>query len=144
MIRASLMLVLFVLSTVGNAQHVPGSMFLKEGLFSSGYKVVVDDTEYGPSGAIKLCRGCSEARSHFQRARRLRRISFALTNVGLGESILGALRIEAASTSGILHASIGGLWLTIAAQNDMKARKQVKLGVDAYNRCHFLNEFFKE
>lgn len=144
MIRVSLMLGLFALSTIGIAQRVAGSMSLKEGLFASGFKVIVDGSEYGPSAAIKLCDDCSEARSHFLRARRLRRISFALANVGIGESTLGALTIENASIAGTLHASIGGLWLTIATQKEIRARKEVKLGVDAYNRCHFLNEFFKE
>lgn len=144
MIRVFLLQGLVVLSIVGNAQQVPGSMSLKEGLFANGYHVIVDGSAYGPSAAIKLCVECSEARSHFQRARRLRRILFALTLVGTGESTLGAITIEDASTAGILHASIGGVWLTMAAQHAIKARQQVKLGVDAYNRCYFLNEFMGE
>lgn len=128
-------LVFFLLSLGGAAQNLPGYMSVKKGWFADGAKVVLDGQTYRPSRAADLCEECWEARDHFEQARRLRVRSFVLANLGLGQSVVGALRLEDARAVGTAHAAVGGVFMTWAAERESKVRREVVAAVEAYNRC---------
>jgi len=116
-------------------QHLPGYMSVKKGWFADGSKVVLDGQTYRPSRAAGLCEECWEARDHFEQARRLRVRSFVLANLGLAETVVGALRLEDARAAGTAHAAVGGVFMTWAAERESKVRREVAAAVEAYNRC---------
>ena len=90
-------------------QHLPGYMSVKKGWFTDGSKIILDGQTYRPSRAADLCDACWEARDHFEDARRLRVRIFILANLGLVESVVGALRLEDARAVGTAHAAaVGG------------------------------------
>ena len=122
-------------------QGVPGSMTVKKGLFANGAKVVVDGVTMRPGRAARHCESCWEAQGHFAKAKRLRVWSLVIANLGVAESIVGALRIEDARAAGTAHAVMGGVFMTWAAERDVAVRREVRLGVDAYNRCRFLEDY---
>ena len=78
-----------------------------------------------------------EARDHFLHAKRLRVRSFLLANLGIFEVSLGAVRFEDVRVVGTAHALAGGVFMTWAAERESKVRREVRAGVDAYNRCQF-------
>lgn len=121
-------------------QNVAGLMTVKQGVMASGIKVVLDGRVYRPSEAARLCDLCHQARYHFDQARRKRIWSFALANLGIVQSITGALNITNAQTLGAVNGALGGMWITLGAARDKVARREVKLGVDAYNRCQFIGQ----
>ena len=94
-----------------------------------------------PSRAADLCEECWEARDHFDHARRLRVRSFILANLGLAESVVGALRLEDARAVGTAHAAVGGVFMTWAAERESKVRREVAAAVEAYNRCKLHRTF---
>jgi len=110
-------------------------MSVKKGWFTDGSKVVLDGQTYRPSRAADVCDACWEARDHFEHARRLRIRSFILANLGLAESVVGALRIEDSRAVGTAHAAVGGMFMTWAAEREAKVRREVAAAVAAYNRC---------
>lgn len=128
-------LAFFFLSLCGTAQNLPGYMLVKEGWFTDGAKVVLDGQTYRPSRAADLCEECWEARDHFEQARRLRVRSFVLANLGLAETVVGALRLEDDRAVGTAHAAVGGVFMTWAAERESKVRREVAAAVEAYNRC---------
>ena len=71
------------------------------------------------------------------KAKRLRVWSLVIAN-RVAESIVGALRIEDARAARTAHAVMGGVFLTWAAERVAAVRREVELGVDAYNRVGFL------
>ena len=111
------------LSLCATAQNLPGYMSVKEGWFTDGAKVVLDGQIYRPSSAADLCEECWEARDHFDHARRLRVRSFILANLGLAETVVGALRLEDARAVGTAHAAVGGVFMTWAAEREAKVRQ---------------------
>lgn len=129
------------LSLCATAQNLPGYMSVKEGWFSDGAKVVLDGQTYRPSRAADLCKECWEARDHFDHARRLRVRSFILANLGLAETVVGALRLEDARAVGTAHAAVGGVFMTWAAERESKVRREVAAAVEAYNRCKLHRTF---
>lgn len=129
------------LSLCATAQNLPGYMSVKEGWFSDGAKVVLDGQTYRPSRAADLCEECWEARDHFDHARRLRVRSFILANLGLAETVVGALRLEDARAVGTAHAAVGGVFMTWAAERESKVRREVAAAVEAYNRCKLHRTF---
>ncbi len=122
-------------------QNLPGYMSVKKGWFADGAKVVLDGQTYRPARAAELCATCWEARDHFEHARRLRVRSFILANLGLVESVVGALRLEDARAVGTTHAAVGGLFMTWAAERASKVRREVAAAVEAYNRCKLHRTF---
>jgi hypothetical protein len=122
-------------------QGVPGSMTVKKGLFANGAKVVVDGVTMRPGRAARHCESCWEAQGHFAKAKRLRVWSLVIANLGVAESIVGALRIEDARAVGTAHAVMGGVFMTWAAEKEVAVRREVRQGVDAYNRCRFLEDY---
>jgi hypothetical protein len=110
-------------------------MSVKKGWFTDGSKVILDGQTYRPSRAADLCQECWEARDHFDLARRLRVRSFILANLGLAETVVGALRLEDARAVGTAHAAVGGVFMTWAAERESKVRREVAAAVAAYNRC---------
>ncbi|HCC63762.1 MAG TPA: hypothetical protein DEP62_00995 [Flavobacteriales bacterium] len=122
-------------------QNLPGYMSVKKGWFTDGSKIILDGQTYRPSRAADLCAACWEARDHFEHARRLRVRSFILANLGLVESVVGALRLEDARAVGTAHAAVGGVFMTWAAEREAKVRREVAAAVAAYNRCK-LHETF--
>lgn len=129
------------LSLCATAQNLPGYMSVKESWFTDGAKVILDGKTYRPSRAADLCEECWEARDHFEHARRLRVRSFILANLGLAETVVGALRLEDARTVGTAHAAVGGLFMTWAAERESKVRREVAAAVEAYNRCKLHRTF---
>ena len=129
------------LSLCATAQNLPGYMSVKEGWFTDGAKVVLDGQTYRPYRAADLCEECWEARDHFDHARRLRVRSFILANLGLAETIVGALRLEDARVVGTAHAAVGGVFMTWAAERESKVRREVAAAVEAYNRCKLHRTF---
>ena len=116
-------------------------MSVKKGWFTDGSKVILDGKTYRPSRAADLCDACWEARDHFEYARRLRVRSFILANLGVAESVVGALRLEDARAVGTAHAAVGGLFMTWAAEREAKVRREVSAAVEAYNRCKLHRTF---
>ena len=129
------------LSLCATAQNLPGYMSVKEGWFTDGAKVILDGQTYRPYRAADLCEECWEARDHFDHARRLRVRSFILANLGLAETIVGALRLEDARVVGTAHAAVGGVFMTWAAERESKVRREVAAAVEAYNRCKLHRTF---
>lgn len=129
------------LSLCATAQNLPGYMSVKEGWFTDGAKVILDGQTYRPYRAADLCEECWEARDHFDHARRLRVRSFILANLGLAETIVGALRLEDARVVGTAHAAMGGVFMTWAAERESKVRREVAAAVEAYNRCKLHRTF---
>ena len=129
------------LSFCATAQNLPGYMSVKEGWFTDGAKVILDGKTYRPSRAADLCEECWEARDHFDHARRLRVRSFILANLGLAETVVGALRLEDARVVGTAHAAVGGVFMTWAAERESKVRREVAAAVEAYNRCKLHRTF---
>ena len=129
------------LSLCATAQNLPGYMSVKEGWFTDGAKVVLDGQTYRPYRAADLCEECWEARDHFDHARRLRVRSFILANLGLAETVVGALRLEDARAVGTAHAAVGGVFMTWAAERESKVRREVAAAVEAYNRCKLHRTF---
>ena len=139
-----MILVCFTLHCCGLwSQQLEGSMAVKGGFFSNGTKVVMNGRVYRPSGAAQLCHQCSDARDHFRRAKRLRIGSLILSSLGISESLVSALNIEDDRAFGIAHGAVGGAMLTWAAERGLKVQHEVKSGVDAYNRCQFLDPYLR-
>jgi hypothetical protein len=124
-------------SACGQAATIPGRMEVKEGLFTDGAKIMYEGRTYRPAGAAALCQSCSEARDHFLRAKRLRVRSFLLANLGIFEVSVGATQFDDVRVVGTAHALVGGIFMTWAAAREAKVRREVRAGVDAYNRCQF-------
>ena len=122
-------------------QNLPGYMSVKKGWFTDGSKVILDGQTYRPARAADRCDACWEARDRFEHARRLRVRSFILANLGLVESVVGALRLEDARAVGTAHAAVGGLFMTWAAEREAKVRQEVAAAVAAYNRCKLHQTF---
>ena len=116
-------------------------MTVKKGLFANGAKVVVDGVTMRPGRAARHCESCWEAQGHFTKAKRLRVWSLVIANLGVAESIVGALRIEDARAVGTAHAVMGGVFMTWAAEKEVAVRREVRQGVDAYNSCRFLEDY---
>ena len=131
----------WALWSVASGQGVRGSMAVKKGLFANGAKVVVEGVTMRPARAERHCESCWEAQDHFAKAKRLRVWSLVIANLGVAESIVGALRIEDARAAGTAHAVMGGVFMTWAAERDVAVRREVRQGVDAYNRCRFLEDY---
>ena len=138
-----MLLVLFLtwLTPCSAQQHLPGYMSVKKGWFTDGSKVILDGQTYRPSRAADLCDACWEARDRFEHVRRLRVRSFILANLGLVESVVGALRLEDARAVGAAHAAVGGVFMTWAAEREAKVRQEVAAAVEAYNRCKLHRTF---
>lgn len=126
-----------VTSASGQDVSIPGRMEVKEGLFTDGAKVIFEGRTYRPAGASGLCQSCWEARDHFLRAKRLRVRSFLLANLGIFEVSVGATQFDDVRMVGAAHALVGGVFMTWAAEREAKVRREVRAGVEAYNRCQF-------
>ena len=124
-------------SACGQDAPLPGRMYVKEGLFADGAKVTYEGQTYRPAGAAALCQSCWEARDHFLRAKRLRVNSFLLANLGIFEVSVGATQFDDVRGVAAAHAMVGGIFMTWAAEREAKVRREVRAGVDAYNRCQF-------
>ena len=124
-------------SACGQAVSIPGRMGVKDGLFTDGAKIIHEGRTYRPTRAAALCQSCWEARDHFLRAKRLRVRSFLLANLGIFEVSVGATQFDDVRVVGTAHALVGGIFMTWAAEREAKVRREVRAGVDAYNRCHF-------
>ena len=85
-----------------------------------------------------MCATCWEARDHFERARRVRIRSFLIANLGVFEVALGATQFEDVRTLGVFHGVVGGALMSWAAEREAKVRREVRAGVEAFNRCQFL------
>ena len=130
---------MFFSATGARAQDVPlpGRMAVKEGFFSDGAKITYEGRTYRPAGAAGLCQSCWEARDHFLRAKRLRVRSFLLANLGIFEVSVGATQFDDVRVVGTAHALVGGIFMAWAAEREAKVRREVREGVDAFNRCQF-------
>jgi hypothetical protein len=126
-----------VTSACGQAASIPGRMEVKEGLFTDGAKITYEGRTYRPAGAAALCQSCWEARDHFLRAKRLRVRSFVLANLGIFEVSVGATQFDEVRVVGTAHALVGGIFMTWAAAREAKVRREVRAGIEAYNRCQF-------
>ena len=93
---------------------------------------------YGPAAAARLCSACPQARDHFLSARRKRIWSWGLANIGIVQSVTGAVQLENEHAVGAFNAAVGGFWMTLGAARDRASRSEVKSAVEAYNRCQFL------
>ena len=124
-------------SACGQAVSIPGRMEVKDGLFTDGAKIIHEGRTYRPTRAAALCQSCWEARDHFLRAKRLRVRSFLLANLGIFEVSVGATQFDDVRVVGTAHALVGGIFMTWAAEREAKVRREVRAGVDAYNRCQF-------
>ena len=65
-------------------QVIPGPagvMMVKQGVWESGIRVVLDGYVYRPAAAARLCSACPQARDHFLAAKRKRVWSFGLANL---------------------------------------------------------------
>ena len=124
-------------SACGQDEPLPGRMAVKEGLFTDGAKITYDGRTYRPAGAAGLCQSCWEARDHFLRAKRMRVRSFVLANLGIFEVSVGATQFDDVRVVGTAHALVGGIFMTWAAERETQVRREVRAGVDAYNRCQF-------
>lgn len=112
-------------------------MTVKQGVWKSGIRVVLDGCVYGPAAAARLCSACPQSRDHFLSARRKRIWSWGLANIGIVQSITGAVQLENGHAVGAFNAAVGGSWMTLGAARDRAARREVKSAVEAYNRCQF-------
>ena len=124
-------------SALAQDMPLPGRMAVKEGLFADGAKITHEGRTYRPAGAAGLCQSCWEARDHFLRAKRLRMRSFLLANLGIFEVSVGATQCDDVRVAGAAHALVGGIFMTWATEREAKVRREVRAGVDAYNRCQF-------
>ena len=114
-----------------------GVMTVKQGVWESGIRVELDGYVYRPAAAARLCSGCRQARHHFLAAKRKRVWSFGLANLGIVQSVTGAVQLENENAIGAFNAAVGGLWMTLGVARDRAARREVKSAVEAYNRCQF-------
>ena len=114
-----------------------GVMTVKQGVWESGIRVELDGYAYRPAAAALLCGACPQARDHFLAAKRMRVWSFGLANLGIVQSIRGAVQLENEHALGAFNAAVGGLWMTLGAARDRDARREVKSAVEAFNRCQF-------
>ena len=90
-----------------------------------------------PAAAARLCSACPQARDHFLSARRKQIWSLGLANIGVVQSVTGAVQLENEHAVGAFNAAVGGFWMTLGAARDRAARREVKSAVEAYNRCQF-------
>lgn len=120
-----------------NIANPAGVMTVKQGVWESGIRVKLDGYVYRPAAAARLCSECPQARDHFLAAKRKRVWSFGLANLGIAQSITGAVQLENVHTFGAFNAAVGGIWITLGAERDRAARREVKSAVEAYNRCQF-------
>ena len=114
-----------------------GVMTVKQGVWESGIRVELDGYAYRPAAAALLCGACPQARDHFLAAKRKRFWSFGLANLGIVQSVRGAVQLENEHALGGFNAAVGGLWMTLGADRDRDARREVKSAVEAFNRCQF-------
>ena len=114
-----------------------GVMRVKKGIWESGIRVELDGYVYRPTAAARLCSACPQARDHFLAAKRKRVWSFGLANLGIVQSITGAVQLENEHAVGAFNAAVGGFWMTLGAARDRAARREVQSAVEAYNRCQF-------
>lgn len=114
-----------------------GVMTVKQGMWESGIRVELDGYVYRPTAAARLCNACPQARDHFLAAKRKRVWSFGLANLGIAQSVTGAVQLENEHAVGAFNAAVGGFWMTLGAARDRAARREVKSAVEAYNRCQF-------
>lgn len=121
-----------------SAQTPHGFMAVKEGHWTDGAKILYHGRTYRPAGAKNLCATCWEARDHFERARRVRIRSFLIANLGVFEVALGATQFEDVRALGVFHGVVGGALMSWAAEREAKVRREVRAGVEAFNRCQFL------
>ena len=121
----------------GQTVPIPGRMVVKEGLFTDGAKVTYEGRTYRPARAAVLCQSCWEARDHFLLAKRLRVRSFLLANLGIFEISVGATQFDDVRVVGTTHALVGGVFMAWATEREAKVRREVRAGVEAYNRCQF-------
>ena len=124
-------------SAFGQTVPIPGRMAVKEGLFTDGAKITYEGRTYRPARAAAVCQSCWEARDHFLRAKRLRVRSFLLANLGIFEVSVGATHFDDVRGVAAAHAMVGGIFMTWAAEREAKVRREVRAGVEAYNRCQF-------
>ena len=115
-----------------------GVMAVQQGVWKRGIRVILNGHVYGPAAAARLCSACPQARDHFLAARRKRIWSGGLANIGIVQSVTGAVQLENEHTVGAFNAAVGGFWMTLGAARDRAARHEVKSAVEAYNRCQFL------
>ena len=116
-----------------------GVMTVKQGVWESGIRVELDGYAYRPAAAALLCGACPQARDHFLAAKRKRVWSFGLANLGIVQSIRGAVQLENEHALGAFNAAVGGLWMTLGAARDRDARREVKSAVEAFNRCRIFD-----
>ena len=114
-----------------------GVMTVKQGVWESGIRVELDGYVYRPTAAARLCSACPQARDHFLAAKRKRVWSFGLANLGIVQSVTGAVQLENEHAVGAFNAAVGGFWMTLGAARDRAARREVQSAVEAYNRCQF-------
>ena len=114
-----------------------GVMTVQHGVWKRGIRVVLDGRVYGPAAAARLCSACPQARDHFLSGRRKRIWSLGLANIGVVQSVTGAVQLENEHAFGAFNAAVGGFWMTLGAARDRAARREVKSAVEAYNRCQF-------
>lgn len=130
---------LICISSLGQGITSPaGVMTVKQGVWESGIRVMLDGYLYRPAAAAQLCDACPQARDYFLAAKRKRVWSFGLANLGIIQSTTGAIQLENANAIGAFNALVGGVLITIGAERDKAARYEVKSAVEAYNRCQFL------
>ena len=130
------LLIYFSSSGQGTASPA-GVMTVQYGVWKRGIRVVLDGCVYGPAAAARLCSACPQARVHFLSARRKRIWSLGLANIGVVQSVTGAVQLENEHAVGAFNAAVGGFWMTLGAARDRAARREVKSAVEAYNRCQF-------
>ena len=111
-----------------------------EWVWKSGIRVELDGYVYRPAAAARLCSGCPQARHHFLAAKRKRAWSFGLANLGIVQSVTGAVQLENENAIGVFNAAVGGLWMTLGAARDRAARREVQSAVEAYNRCRIFEQ----
>ena len=130
---------LMYFSSWGQGSASPaGVMTVQQGVWKRGIRVVLDGYVYGPTAAARLCSACPQARDHFLSARRKRIWSWGLANIGVVQSVTGAVQLENEHAVGAFNAAVGGFWMTLGAARDRASRSEVKSAVEAYNRCQFL------
>ncbi len=101
-----------------------GVMTVKQGVWESGIRVELDGYVYRPTTAARLCSACPQARDHFLSAKRKRVWSFGLANLGIVQSITGAVQLENEHAVGAFNAAVGGLWMTLGATRERAARRE--------------------
>ena len=108
-----------------------------EWVWKSGIRVELDGYVYRPAAAARFCSACPQARDHFLSAKRNRVWSFGLANLGIVQSVIGAVQLENEDAVGAFNAAVGGFWMALGVARDRDARREVKSAVEAYNRCQF-------